>query len=63
MTGSYRGTISHTLTALDSLFRREMNVLTTIVSETPGSNVPLDDVVATIGRFAMPVIGLPRRRT
>jgi dethiobiotin synthetase len=63
ITGSYAGAVSHTLTALDSLFRREMNVLTTIVSETPGSNVPLDDVVATIGRFAMPVIGLPRRRT
>ena len=25
--GSYLGTISHTLTALDSLFRRDMNVL------------------------------------
>jgi dethiobiotin synthetase len=63
ITGSYAGAVSHTLTALDSLFRRDMNVLATIVSETPGSNVSLDDVVATIGRFAMPVIGLPRRRT
>ncbi len=60
--GSYRGTISHTLTALDSLFRRDMNVLATIVSETPGSSVPLDDVVATIARFTEPVIGLPRPR-
>jgi hypothetical protein len=33
-----------------------------IVSETPGSPVPLDDVVATIGRFAAPVIALPRSR-
>jgi dethiobiotin synthetase len=63
VTGSYAGAVSHTLTALDSLFRREMNVLATIVSETPGSNVPLDDVVESIGRFATPVIGLPRRRT
>ena len=39
-----------------------MNVLATIVSETPGSNVPLDDVVGSIGRFTEPVIGLPRRR-
>jgi dethiobiotin synthetase len=60
VTGSYLGTISHTLTALDSLFRRDMNLLATIVSETPGSHVPLDDVVATIGRFTEPVIGLPR---
>jgi dethiobiotin synthetase len=62
VTGSYLGTISHTLTALDSLFRRDMNVLAIIVSETPGSTVPLDDTVAAIARFAEPVIGLPRAR-
>ena len=62
VTGSYPGTISHTLTALDSLFRRNMSVLATIVSETAGSAMPLDDVVATIGRFTEPVIGLPRQR-
>jgi dethiobiotin synthetase len=60
--GSYLGTISHTLTALDSLFTRDMNVLAVIVSETPGSTVALDDVVATIARFIQPVIGLPRAR-
>jgi dethiobiotin synthetase len=60
VTGSYRGALSHTLTALDSLFRRDMNVLTTIVSETAGSKVALDDVVAAISRFTEPVIGLPR---
>jgi dethiobiotin synthetase len=62
VTGSYLGTISHTLTALDSLYRRDMNLMAIIVSETPGSTVPLEDVVATIGRFAEPVIGLPRQR-
>src|SRR5208282_1036898 len=62
VTGSYRGTISHTLTALDSLFRRDLNVLATIVNETPGSSMPLGDVVASIGRFTDPVIGLPRPR-
>jgi len=60
--GSYLGTISHTLTALDSLYRRDMNVLAIIVSETPGSTVPLDDTVAAIARFADPVIGVPRPR-
>jgi dethiobiotin synthetase len=63
VTGSYLGTISHTLTALDSLFRRDMNVLVTVVSETPGSTVPLDDVVAAIGRFTDPVLALPRLQT
>jgi len=62
VTGSYLGSISHTLTALDSLFQRDMNVLTVIVNETPGSTVPLDDVVATLKRFVDPVIGLPRSR-
>jgi dethiobiotin synthetase len=59
--GSYEGTLSHTLTALDSLFRRDMNLLATIVCETPGSKLPLDDVVASIRRFTAPVMGLPRQ--
>jgi dethiobiotin synthetase len=59
--GSYLGTISHTLTALDALFQRRLKVMATIVSETPGSTVPLDDTVAAIARFVEPVIGLPRQ--
>jgi hypothetical protein len=39
-----------------------MNVLATIVSETPGSALALDDVVSAISRFTAPVIGLPRTR-
>ena len=61
--GSYLGTISHTLTALDALYRRNMRVLAIVVSETEGSTVPLDDTVAAIARFAEPVFGLPRRET
>jgi len=60
VTGSYLGTISHTLTALDALFRRDLSVLAIVVSETPGSTIPLKETVAAIGRFAEPVIGLPR---
>jgi dethiobiotin synthetase len=58
--GSYLGTISHTLTALDALYRRGLSVMAIIISETPGSSVSLDDTVAAISRFAEPVIGLPR---
>jgi len=61
--GSYLGTISHTLTALDALYQRGLRVWAIIVSETPGSTVPLDDTVATIARFAAPVIGLPREHS
>jgi dethiobiotin synthetase len=60
--GSYLGSISHTLTALDALFRRGLRVLAIIVSETPDSTVPLNDTVAAIARFAEPVIGLPRQQ-
>jgi dethiobiotin synthetase len=61
VTGSYPATVSHTLTALDSLFRREINLLATIVNETPGSAVPLEDIVATIARYTEPVIGVPQQ--
>jgi dethiobiotin synthetase len=60
VTGTHRGAVSHTLTALDSLFRRDMSVLATIVNETPDSTEPLDEIVATISRFTEPVVGLPR---
>jgi dethiobiotin synthetase len=60
--GSYLGTISHTLTALDALTRRGIGVSAIVVSESEGSSVGLDETVETIARFARPieVIGLPR---
>jgi dethiobiotin synthetase len=63
VTGSYLGTISHTLTALDTLLRRELSVLTIVVNETEGSSVPLDETVAAIRRFAHPLDVLPVPRT
>lgn len=63
--GSYLGTISHTLTALDVVAHRGLAVASVVVSETEGATVPLDDTVATIARFApsVPVIALPRLAT
>jgi dethiobiotin synthetase len=60
--GSYLGTISHSLTALDVLARRKVPVAALVVSETPGSTVPLDETVATIAHFAagIPMLALPR---
>ena len=60
--GTYVGTISHTLTALQVLTRRNLDVAAVIVSESGGSAAPLEDTVATIARFSdsIDVIGIPR---
>jgi dethiobiotin synthetase len=58
--GSYLGTLSHTLTALDALIRRGLVIKAMVVNETSGSTVPLTDTVETLSRFANPVIALPR---
>jgi dethiobiotin synthetase len=60
--GSYLGTISHTLSAVDVLRRRDLAIWAVVVSESAGSAVPLTDTVATISRFVQPtpVLALPR---
>ena len=62
VTGSYVGAISHTLTALHVLARRNLDVAAVVVSESAGSAAPLDETIATIARFAdaIEVIGIPR---
>jgi dethiobiotin synthetase len=60
--GSYLGTISHTLTALDVLRRHGLDVACLVISESAGSPVGLDATRDTIARFApsLDVIALPR---
>ncbi len=60
--GSYVGTLSHTLTSLEVLARRNLDVAGVVVSESPGSAASLDQTVAALQRFAgvIDVIGLPR---
>jgi len=62
VTGSYLGSLSHTLTSLDALEHRALSIRTIVVNETPGSTAPLEDTVATLRRFAasIPVVALPR---
>ena len=62
--GSYLGTISHALSALDVLARRGLKVVAVIVSETAGNPLELDEITAAIAQFAptLAVIGLPRLR-
>jgi dethiobiotin synthetase len=61
--GSYLGSLSHTLTGLDAIVRRELVLKAIVVNETPDSTVPLADTVATLSRFAgaTPVIAIPRQ--
>jgi dethiobiotin synthetase len=60
--GSYLGTISHTLSAFESLRMRGLETMAIIISETDGSSVPLADTVKTIARFTdpVPVLAVPR---
>lgn len=60
VTGTYLGTLSHTLTCLDVLKRRELVIKALVVNETPGSPVPFSDTVARLKCFApsIPIVGL-----
>jgi dethiobiotin synthetase len=62
VTGSYLGTLSHTLTALDALARRGLGIKVIVVNESPGSPVPLGETVQTLARFAgrATLVALPR---
>ena len=62
VTGTYLGSLSHTLTCLDVLAGRGLSVKAVIVNETPGSTVALQDTSDTLSRFAptIPFMGLRR---
>jgi dethiobiotin synthetase len=60
--GSYVGTISHTLTALQVLARRNLDMAAVVVSESQDSAATLDETMAEIERFSdsIDVVGIPR---
>jgi dethiobiotin synthetase len=60
--GSYLGSISHTLTAVDVLVRHGLRPATLVVNETAGSTVGLPETVETLARFVEPcrMVALPR---
>lgn len=62
VTGSYLGTISHTLTALNVLESRRGTVRAIIVSESAGADNPsLDETIRTLKNFTTsPIMALPR---
>jgi dethiobiotin synthetase len=50
--GSYLGTISHTLTALDCLARRGLTVKALVINDSGDGAVPMEETVAAVERFA-----------
>jgi dethiobiotin synthetase len=62
VTGSYLGTISHTLTALNVLAQRHLDIAAVVVNESANPGATLEETVSVIARFSdsIDVIGLPR---
>ena len=60
--GSYLGSLSHTLTAIESIRLRGLELAGIVVSESEENPVPVIETAETIGRFVAPapVIVLPR---
>jgi dethiobiotin synthetase len=60
--GSYLGSLSHTLTALDAVRSRAIATTAVVLNETVGSTVSMADTAATLSRFAapIPIVPLPR---
>lgn len=50
--GNYLGAISHTLTALDALARRDVALSAIAINETAGASVSCQDTAESITRFA-----------
>jgi dethiobiotin synthetase len=64
VTGSYLGSLSHALTALDALARVGAGVTAIAVNETPDSPVALDATLESLSRHAggVPLVAIARRR-
>jgi dethiobiotin synthetase len=65
VTGTYLGSLSHTLTALDALARRDLAVKAVVVNETPGSAVTTESTIETLAGFArtIPIVEMRRMPT
>jgi dethiobiotin synthetase len=61
--GTYLGTLSHTLTCIDVLKRRELAIKALVVNETPGSSVSLSDTMSRLTCFApsLSIVGLKHK--
>jgi len=62
VTGTYVGTISHTLTALEVLARRNLVIAAVVVNESERSAASLEETLSSIAPFAdcIELVGIPR---
>jgi dethiobiotin synthetase len=62
--GTYLGTISHTLTALDVLASRRIAVRAVVLNDSENTPVSVAETIGTIGYFArgVPIVAVPRSR-
>jgi dethiobiotin synthetase len=62
VTGTYLGSLSHTLTCLEVLARRGLVVKSIIVNDTPGSTVTMQNTSEALANFAgaIPIVGVRR---
>ncbi len=62
VTGTYVGTLSHTLSALEVVARRNIDIAAVVVNESEQSAAALTDTIATLQQFAGSIdfVGLPR---
>jgi dethiobiotin synthetase len=60
--GTYVGTLSHTLSALEVVARRNIDIAAVVVNESEQSAASLADTVATLEQFAgsIDIVALPR---
>jgi dethiobiotin synthetase len=60
--GTYVGTLSHTLTALEVVARRNIDIAAVVVNESGQSAASLADTIATLQQFtgSIDIVGLPR---
>lgn len=61
VTGSYLGTISHTLTAIEVAKSRKLGIKAVVISESEGSTVSLGATAAALRKFVRyPIFSIPR---
>jgi len=65
VTGTYVGSLSHTLTCLDVLARRGLAVKALVVNDTPGSPVTAQHTIDTLRNFEpqIPMAGMQQQPT